>query len=111
MYAYCVRMVLEKNLQSSVAQFEFSCTYLAHGHDVQQNVGLTFFIQRLQTFFLFLPCFYVFDVFYFCLNVFTFLPKSIYMSLWSTENPPVVTRWKQTMLVHFEIQLQRISRL
>ena len=51
--AYCVRMVLEKILQSSVAQFEFSCTYLAHGHDVQQNVVQAFFIQRLQTFFIF----------------------------------------------------------
>ena len=44
----------KQNLQSSVAQFEFACTYLADGHGVQQNVGLTFFIQRLQTFFSFL---------------------------------------------------------
>jgi len=44
-------MVLEIILQSSVAQFEFSYTYLAHRHGIQQNVGLTYFIRRLQTFF------------------------------------------------------------
>jgi len=44
-------MVLGKVLESSVAHFEFSCTCLARGHDIQQNVGLTFFIQRLQMFF------------------------------------------------------------
>jgi len=65
-------MVFRKILQSSVAQFELSCTYLAHGHDVQRNVGLTFFIQHLQTFFLFLPHFYVF-------NVFKFLFKRFYI--------------------------------
>ena len=66
-----MRMVLKKILQRSVAQFEFSCTYLAHGHIIQRNVGVTFFIQRLQTFFKFLPRFYIFNVSYFCLNVFT----------------------------------------
>jgi len=46
-------MVLEKILQSSVAQFEFSYAYLAPGHGVQQNVGprSNVFIRRLQTFF------------------------------------------------------------
>ena len=61
-----------------MAQFEFSCTYFAHGHGVQQNVGLTFFIQRLQTFFLFLPRFYVFNVFK--IFVWTFL------HLWLTKH-------------------------
>ena len=45
-------MVLEKILQSSVAQFEFSCTYLVHGHVVQQNVGLTFLFNVYKRFFL-----------------------------------------------------------
>ena len=67
-----MKMVLEKILQSSVAQFEFSCTYLAYGHGVQQNVGLTFFIQRLQTFFFIFATFTTFlTFFYFRLNVFT----------------------------------------
>ena len=65
-----MRMILEKILQTSVAQFEFSCTYLAHGHDVQQNVGLTFFIQRLQTFFLIFATFYVLTLFKFLLERF-----------------------------------------
>ena len=48
-------MVLEKILRSSVAQFEFSCrpTYLAHGHDVQQNVDLTFLFNVYKRFFYF----------------------------------------------------------
>ena len=53
-----------------MAQFEFSCTYPAHGHDVQQNVGLTFFIQRLQTLFYFCHVFTFLTFLYFCLNVF-----------------------------------------
>jgi len=51
----------------TVRQFEFSCTCLAHGHGVQQNVGLTFFIQRLQTFchvFTFLTFLFLFERFF-----------------------------------------------
>jgi len=55
-------MVLEKILRSSVAQFEFSCTYLAQGHGVQHNVGLTFLFDVYKSF-LFLPRFLRFSVF------------------------------------------------
>ena len=63
-----MRVVFEKILQSFVVQFEFSYTYLAHRHGVQHNVGQTFFIQRLQTFFIF-ATFLRFQRFYICLNV------------------------------------------
>jgi len=46
-------MVLEEILQSSVAQFEFSCTYLAHEHDVQHNVGLRFLFNVCKRLFYF----------------------------------------------------------
>ena len=54
----------KKILQSSVAQFEFSCTYLAHRHGIQRNVGLTFFIWHLQTIYIFATFFTLFNVFF-----------------------------------------------
>ena len=66
-------MVLEKIRQSSVAKFKFSCTYLVHGHDIQRNVGLTFSIQRLQTFF------FIFATFLRYLSFFKFLFECFYI--------------------------------
>ena len=65
-----MRMVLEQILQSSVAQFEFSCTNLAHGHGVQQSVGLMFLFNVYKSFFNVCHVFTFLNVFYFCLNVF-----------------------------------------
>jgi len=46
-------MVVEKNSAKFCGTVPVFCTYLAHGHGVQQNVGITFFIQRLQMFLFF----------------------------------------------------------
>jgi len=56
-------MDFDKILQSSVAQFEFSCTYLAHGHDIQQNVGVKFFYSTFTNDFYFCHLFLRFNVF------------------------------------------------
>ena len=87
-----MKMVLEKILQSSVAQFEFSCTYLAHRHGVQQNVGLTFFIQRLQTFFIFWPFFTFLTFFKFLLERF--------LHLCSGQSPA-----EKRFVMHFELKV------
>ena len=56
----------KKILQSSLAQFEFSCTYLAHGHGIQRSADLTF-LFNIYKHFLILPRFFTF------FNVFIFV--------------------------------------
>jgi len=65
-----VRIVLQKLLHSSVTQFECSCTYLAHGKGVQQNVVLTFLFNVYKRFLKFCHVFLHFQRFFnFCLKV------------------------------------------